>query len=43
MSEIINQKDSDYKLRQFKSEYIQELENSIFEKEVRGENKWHNQ
>lgn len=28
--------DSGYKLTQFKSEYIQELENSIFEKEVRG-------
>jgi type I restriction enzyme M protein len=28
--------DSNYKLTQFKSEYIKELEDSIFEKEVRG-------
>jgi hypothetical protein len=30
--------ESDYKLTQFKSEHIQELEQYIFEKEVRGKN-----
>ncbi|MCX6075761.1 MAG: hypothetical protein NTW78_02620 [Campylobacterales bacterium] len=36
-------KDEALNLKLFKPSYIKEIENSIFKKEVRGENKWHNQ